>query len=497
VRRIIVIVVAAAIALGVAGPAVAAQSAKIAALQVALRAKGLYRGEVDGISGPMTRTALISFQRRNGIRATGKVGSLTRCRLGRLGMPLLGQRELEGGRIGWDVASLEFRLRRFGLPAAKLDGRFDAATAAALKRFQRSRGLDPDGVAGARTFRALARGTKGGGTKRPPTVKRAVVHTVQPGEGFAVIAHRYHVGAARLARANGLRLTSVIVPGQRLRVPGRAVVVKLRPKPQRRALFHVVRAGEGFFLIADHYGVPALSLARANRLQLTSVLTPGQRLRVPGRSIAIARPKSKPKPVPKPPTVRPVASSGARHTVAEGESFFSIAQRYHVSPWRLARTNRLSLMSTIVPGQRLTLPDGAHLGSSSGPVDRSVVRTAIDRWAATYGVDPKLARALAWMESGFQQDVVSSAGAIGVMQLLPETWQWVDTMLLGEVTPRTYDGNVRAGVRYLRWQLDQFDGDVKLALAGYYQGARAVRERGLFEDTKQYVAVILQLYGSV
>ena len=491
-RRTIVIVVAAAIALGVAGPAVAAQSAKIAALQVALRAKGLYRGEVDGISGPMTSNALVSFQRRHGIRATGKVGHLTRCKLGRLGMPLLGQRQLAGGRIGWDVASLEFRLRRFGLSAAKIDGRFDAATTAALKRFQRARGLEPDGIAGGRTFRALARPGSRAVAKPPVTVKRAVVHTVQAGEGFSQIARRYHVAAARLARANGLRLTSVIVPGQRLHVPGRAVIVtKPRPKLSRRALFHTVRAGEGFFVIAGHYGIPALSLARANRLLLTSVLTPGQRLRVPGRSIAIAKPK------PKPPTARPVAIAGARHTVGAGESFFSIAQRYHVSPWRLARTNRLSLMSTIVPGQRLTLPSGAHLGSSSGPVDRSVVRSAIDRWAATYGVDPKLARALAWMESGFQQDVVSSAGAIGVMQLLPETWQWVDTMLLGEVTPRTYDGNVRAGVRYLRWQLEQFDGDVKLALAGYYQGARAVRERGLFEDTKQYVSVILQLYGSV
>jgi soluble lytic murein transglycosylase-like protein len=65
------------------------------------------------------------------------------------------------------------------------------------------------------------------------------------------------------------------------------------------------------------------------------------------------------------------------------------------------------------------------------------------------------------------------------------------------VTPRNYEGNVRAGVRYLRWQLDQSNGDVRLALAGYYQGARAVRERGLFEDTKQYVSVILKLYGSV
>jgi soluble lytic murein transglycosylase-like protein len=183
--------------------------------------------------------------------------------------------------------------------------------------------------------------------------------------------------------------------------------------------------------------------------------------------------------------------------VGTGESFFSIAQRYHVSPWRLAQANKLSLMATIVPGQRLTLPSGAHLGSSTATVGAGTVRGALDRWSRAYGVDPKLARAVAWMESGFQQDVVSSAGAVGVMQLLPETWEWVDTLLLGQVTPRNYEGNVRAGVRYLRWQLDQFNGDVRLALAGYYQGARAVRERGLFEDTKQYVSVILKLYGSV
>jgi soluble lytic murein transglycosylase-like protein len=252
--------------------------------------------------------------------------------------------------------------------------------------------------------------------------------------------------------------------------------------PKRAAVVHTVRAGEGFFAIADRYRVSAAKLASANALTLRSVLVPGQRLRIPGRALAVrAAPTSVPR---------------ARHRVAPGESFFSIAQRYHVSPWRLARVNRLSLMTTIVPGQSLALPRGAHLGSSGVAVDRATVRGAIDRWAAAFGVDPRLARALAWMESG-QQDVVSSAGAIGVMQLLPETWEWVDTMLLGEVTPRTYEGNVRAGIRYLRWQLDQFDGDVRLALAGYYQGARAVRERGLFDDTKQYVSVIQQLYGSV
>ena len=83
------------------------------------------------------------------------------------------------------------------------------------------------------------------------------------------------------------------------------------------------------------------------------------------------------------------------------------------------------------------------------------------------------------------------------MQLLPETRRWVETFLIGHRTTRTADGNVRVGVRYLRWQLEQFGGDVKLALAGWYQGARAVREIGLYDDTKQFVRIVLALYGTV
>jgi LysM repeat protein len=481
VRRTVVMVVAAAVALAFAGHAAASPSARIAALQVALRSHGLYTGSVDGVQGPLTRNALLTFQRKHRIRATGRIGMATRCKLGRLGTPLLGQRLLSRGRVGWDVASLEFRLRSFGLPARRVDGRFDAATAAALRRFQRAHGLQPDGIAGARTFRALAH------SKRVAPRRSVRIYRVRPGEGFTQIARRYGVGAAALARANGLTLASVIVPGQRLRVPGSRARPRTRKRPTSAPLvLHTVAPGEGFITIAHRYGVSAVNLARANGLTLASVIAPGQRLRVPGRH-ATAR-KAPPRAAePKP----------SFHTVLPGESFFSIAQRYHVSPWRLAQASHLRLMSTIVPGQRLTLPPGAHLESTGPSVDRDTVRLAIDRWAAAYGVDPKLARALAWMESGFQEDVISSAGAVGVMQLLPETWQWVDTVLLGEVTPRTYEGNVRTGVRYLRWQLDQFDGDVRLALAGYYQGARAVRQRGLFEDTKQYVSVILQLYGSV
>ena len=484
VRRIVVIVVTAAVGLALAGHAAAAPSARIAALQVALRSHGLYKGAVDGVSGPMTRTALLTFQRNHRIRATGKVGMATRCQLGRLGTPLLGQRVLTRGRVGWDVTSLEFRLRRYGLAAKRVDGRFDAATAAALRRFQRTQGLRADGIAGARTFRALSHPKRSQAKKAParPSIR---VHAVRPGEGFTQIARHFGVSAVKLARTNGLTLGSVIVPGQRLRIPGRTGSSP-SPKPAAPLVLHTVQAGEGFITIARRYGISAARLATANGLSLGSVISPGQQLRIPGHRTPVTKP------------VRQAAGPASTyHTIRAGESFFSIAQRYHVSPWRLAQANRLRLMSTIVPGQRLVLPPGAHLESTGPAVDRDAVRVAIDRWSAAYGVDPRLARALAWMESGFQEDVVSSAGAIGVMQLLPETWQWVDTVLLGESTPRTYDGNIRAGVRYLRWQLDQFGGDVRLALAGYYQGARAVRERGLFDDTKQYVSVIQKLDGSV
>jgi soluble lytic murein transglycosylase-like protein len=188
------------------------------------------------------------------------------------------------------------------------------------------------------------------------------------------------------------------------------------------------------------------------------------------------------------------------HVVRAGESFFSIAGIYNVSPWQLARLNRIPLTRVIVPGQKLVLPSGARRFpaiAAGGDVSHDAVRVALDYWARTYGVDRQLARALAWMESGFQESVVSSVGAVGVMQLLPETWQFVDTVLIGRATPRTYAGNVQAGVRYLRWQLDYFGGNVRLALSGWYQGARAVRERGIFDDTKEFVRIVLSLYGTV
>ena len=124
------------------------------------------------------------------------------------------------------------------------------------------------------------------------------------------------------------------------------------------------------------------------------------------------------------------------------------------------------------------------------------VRTLLDRWAAHYGVDKKLVRAVAWMESGYQTNLTSAAGAWGVMQILPGTWSYVETILIGREVPRTASGNIRVGVAYLRQLLREFDGNERKALAGWYQGPASVRRNGVLRETKVFVANVLALRDS-
>jgi hypothetical protein len=126
-------------------------------------------------------------------------------------------------------------------------------------------------------------------------------------------------------------------------------------------------------------------------------------------------------------------------------------------------------------------------------ISASRVPALLDFWAAHYGVDRHLVRAVAWMESGFQTDLTSSVGAWGVMQILPGTWSYVETSLIGRKVPRTASGNIRIGVAYLRQLLREFGGNSRQALAAWYQGPSSVRKRGALRETKIYVAKVLAL----
>jgi peptidoglycan hydrolase-like protein with peptidoglycan-binding domain len=144
-------------AAAVAGPAAAAAGdPEIAALQVGLRARGLYSGTVDGVLGPGTRASLRRFQRRARLNADGVPGPRTRAAMGHYGQRApLGHRTLVRGMRGWDVAALQFELAWHGFPSGPFDGRLGARTDAALRRFQVWAGLQPDGTASHATIAVL------------------------------------------------------------------------------------------------------------------------------------------------------------------------------------------------------------------------------------------------------------------------------------------------------------------------------------------------------
>ena len=132
-----------------------AASANTAALQSALKALHLYRGFVDGVHGPLTRAAIIRFQRRRNLIVDGIAGPQTRRALGRRGRPPLGRRVMRLGHRGWDVAALQFLLQRRGFGPGAADGIFGRLTRAAVLRAQRSAGIAVDGLAGPATIRSL------------------------------------------------------------------------------------------------------------------------------------------------------------------------------------------------------------------------------------------------------------------------------------------------------------------------------------------------------
>jgi murein DD-endopeptidase MepM/ murein hydrolase activator NlpD len=171
-----------------AAAAAAVGSSDVAALQVALRAKNVYRGVVDGFEGPKTRKAVAAFQRRSGLTPDGVAGPQTRAALGALGTPELGTRPLSLGATGWDVTELQFVLAWHGFPSGPLDGTFGPHTQAALARYQHWAGLPPIGIAGPATVVSL-RGP-------PPSCPIPLAWPVraQVGDTFGPRGNRFHSG---------------------------------------------------------------------------------------------------------------------------------------------------------------------------------------------------------------------------------------------------------------------------------------------------------------
>jgi peptidoglycan hydrolase-like protein with peptidoglycan-binding domain len=189
--------VAAVLAVLAFAPAATARSsnANVAALQVGLRALHHYSGAIDGLRGPQTKAATRRFQRAHHLHADGVAGPQTRRALGRRGRPLLGSRIMRRGQRGWDVAALQFMLRRRGYSPGSIDGGFGVGTEAAVIRFQRAAGIAVDGRAGHGTLGALRHGRRRVSSGTPTGPVRFLRPVRGPmGDGFGYPGGRRHDG---------------------------------------------------------------------------------------------------------------------------------------------------------------------------------------------------------------------------------------------------------------------------------------------------------------
>lgn len=335
------------------------------------------------------------------------------------------------GAANPQVAGLQVALRVQGLYRGPIDAVQGTQTRSALEAFQRRRGLAPDGLAGPRTRAALGRLGK-------PLYGRRVLRRGLAGWDVAVLQY---------------------LLAQRGFSPG-------RPdgkfgKRTRKAL---------------------VAFQRKHGLTPDGVLGPRTaRVLCAHPSCAFRAPEPK-RTLPAPQYLR--------YVVRPGDTLTAIGDRYGLAVATIASLNRLDAARILPAGATIRIPFVPACRSAAAHQD---VQAILDRWAARYGVDEHLVRGLAWMESGFQQDVVSPAGARGVMQVTDTTWSYVERVLLGRSVPRDVDGNVRVGVALLRELLDEFGSDRAKAVAAYFQGAQSVREDGLLPATQLYVTDVLAL----
>ena len=189
------------------------------------------------------------------------------------------------------------------------------------------------------------------------------------------------------------------------------------------------------------------------------------------------------------------------YVVQPGDTVSEIAVRTGTTSKILAEMNGLSSVHSIRAGQELVVPASGGItsvGTSNYPdlpdritsrPERVALIPYFEKWAAANDLPVDLLMAIAWQESGWNNEAVSHKGAVGIGQIMPDTGVWVATDLIAQpqLDPTNPEDNIRISARFLRWLLD-YTGDETLAIASYYQGPGSVASGELFGSTEQYLA---------
>jgi LysM repeat protein len=307
-----------------------------------------------------------------------------------------------------------------------------------------------------------------------------------------------------------------------LAASGAAVAALFLAAPAAAAI-HVVGAGETLTAVAAADGLSVAQLAAANGLPTTAELLSGQTLTIPPQSAAAGSGDGEETATPagaagtseETAAAAPGAVNEGSYVVQPGDTLTAIAARAGTTVASLAAVNGLDPNGYLVTGTVLdlngiaragagTVPTTAAAPPSTGsvagtglapyPTPESVSSGEVGSIAAAQGVPASLADAVGWQESGFNNDLVSSTGAAGVMQIEPGTWAWIQSNLAGgSLAPASAHDNVLGGVLLLHQLLADTGGDPALTAAGYYQGMASVEQNGMFPSTQTYVNDVLAL----
>lgn len=355
-----------------------------------------------------------------------------------------------------------------------------------------------------------------------------MTYRVQAGDTVSHIAARTGSSVGAIVGANGLDARAVIRVGQMLRIPSAAAAAPTATKPAApaaapAATTHTVRNGEYLSGIARQYGTSVSALVSLNSLASPDRIYVGQKLRVAGAAGTPTPPKPATPTPPKP--AAPAAPAATTHTVVAGDTVSVLAARWGTTVAAVAQANKLGPAATIYVGQRLTVPAKASaapapttqplvpssfLGRTypeatvasanankatllaTGVPSRAEMQALVASVARQMGVDPALAQAHAFQESGFNHASVSPANALGTMQVIPSSGRWASDLVGRPLNLLDPLDNVVAGVAIIRYHVRTAP-DLDTAIASYYQGAGSVARNGLYPDTKMYVAAVRAL----
>jgi len=348
-------------------------------------------------------------------------------------------------------------------------------------------------------------------------------HLVVPGETLSGIAAANGLSPQALAAANGLPADAFVISGRSLSIPAPGAVTSTAPATTTSAVpvpaplgGYRVRVGDTLSAIAAEHGVGLSQLAAANGLSPEGTLIAGTSLQLPGSSSsATSSTASTTATAPAATTATGTTSRGG-HEVVPGDTLSGIAAANGITPATLAAANGLRPDSFVIAGTHLRIPAGTPsavvpataptTSTTSTSTPTAVASTPatvagggrlsasqIGSIAGQSGAPASLATAIAWQESGFNNNMVSPASARGIMQVIPSSWDYVQNDLgAGHLDPASPTDNVRAGSILLADLLHD-TGDPATAVAAYYQGLGSVRRIGMLPETRQYVANVMAL----